>query len=381
MQAERKPIGILGGGQLARMLTLEAHRLGLSTAVLSTKGDDPAALVAAKWHQGDPNRVSDLAKFFALCEAVTFESEFFDAAAIAEASRRSGVPVFPEPSLMAQIQDRKTQKELLDAAGLPTAAWRAVDSQTDAGLALRELGEAGVVFKKRRFGYDGYGTTIVRPRAPLSSVLRAEACTDLVAESFVRFRREIALMAVCDQQGGIAFLPWVETQQSSARCLWVKGPLRETARMRSLRGMLKKWLQQIGYVGAIGIECFELKGGAILINELAPRVHNSGHYSLDALSESQFLLHVRACLGERVESPALSTPGFAMWNLLGSEQAGVLRSEKAVGSASTRLHWYGKSEARPGRKLGHVNAWARTADAALKLAQAQARRLQKQIGY
>lgn len=391
-------LGILGGGQLARMLALEAHRLGLPVAVLSTKSDDPAAQVCGHWVKGDPTNRDDLKAFFEQCSAVTFESEFFDAGTIAHASRDTGVAVYPNPELMEKIQDRKTQKAWLDESGVATAEWRALNSRSDAGALFAELGGA-VVFKKRRGGYDGYGTFVVKSKKALAEFVAQfddkSWADSFIVEKFVPFRRELAVIAVRDRSRTIVFLPWVESKQQDSRCLWVQGPLAPTkalgARLKALESKIKRMLAKADYVGAIAFECFETTRGEILINELAPRVHNSGHYSLDTLSASQFVLHAQACLGLKIEAPRVLFAGFAMWNLLGakskSDASSAVHPEngtlgKVVGSKAegARVHWYGKDQARPGRKLGHLNTWANSPAAAMKLAERAAKQWKKKTG-
>lgn len=383
-----KPIGILGGGQLARMLVLEAHRRGLPVAVLSPLVSDPAREVTGHWVQGDPGKASDLLAFMKKCSVVTFESEFYNAEVIKTASKETGVPVHPEPSLMGLLQDRLTQKQLFDEYEIPTSPWRPVDTLEDAVVAWVALNEK-VVFKKRRGGYDGYGTFVVKSEKDLTDFARkngeGKAPEAFIAESWIRFRREVAVIAVRDLNGAVFFYPFVESRQENSRCLWVQGPLRETRAHEAMKKKIAKFLTGIGYVGAMGIEMFETQNNELIVNEIAPRVHNSGHYTMDAFSMSQFALHLRAVSG--VASEGLAIPlskAFAMWNLLGSEKPAAKtltpwRAQAISGSAT--LHWYGKFESRAGRKMGHVNALSKTPKAALDLAKKTAVKLKKQIGY
>lgn len=356
-----QPLGILGGGQLARMMALKAHELGVPVAILSERGDDPAAQVIAHWHQGDLKDPSALERFLKSCSVATFESEFLDAELLAKLARKTGVEIFPRPHDMALIQDRRTQKELLTRHHLPTADFMAVSTTDDARKAWREF-DKRVVFKKRRFGYDGYGTFVVRSAAELESFLDqlASDTHGFIAERFVPFRREIAIMIARGRNGRTLHLPFVETKQEDARCLWVKGPLKTNPELTKLAKKLERFLQAIDYVGVMGVELFDL-GTTLLINELAPRVHNSGHYSLDALSEDQFTIHLKCVLGLDLVTPLPLAKGFAMMNLLGqSTQSPSWRLP-----ADVSLHWYGKKENRPGRKMGHINALAATPERAL----------------
>lgn len=385
-----KPIGILGGGQLARMLVLEAHRRNLAVAVLSPSESDPAREVTGNWVQGDPNKLSDLRTFMKKCSVVTFESEFYDAEAIKAASKETGVPVHPEPSVMGLLQDRLTQKQLFDDYDIPTSTWRPVDAIEDAIVAWVALGEK-VVFKKRRGGYDGYGTFVVKSEKDLTDFAKQTGGQgSFIAEKWIRFRREIAVIAVRDLNGAVFFYPFVESLQKDSRCLWVQGPLRETRAHLEMKKKIAKFLTGIGYVGAIGIEMFETDKKELIVNEIAPRVHNTGHYTIDAFSSSQFALHLGAVSGVATEGLAIPrSKGFAMWNLLGSEKN---KSSKQTATKLTpwkaralpegaTLHWYGKNESRAGRKMGHVNAIGKTPDAALELVKKSASKLLKEIGY
>lgn len=384
-----KPIGILGGGQLARMLVLEAHRLNLPVAVLSPLETDPARAVTGTWVQGDPLNLKDLTAFMKLCSTVTFESEFFDADLISKAMKESKTPVWPDPKVMGLLQDRLSQKNLLDEYDIPTATWRPVDSSQDAVVAYVAL-DGKVVFKKRRGGYDGYGTFVVKNDGDLGLFANNGVKEPFIAEKWIKFSREIAIIAVRDQAGAVFFYPFVESHQKHARCLFVKGPLRETRTFIEMKKKIAKFLSGIGYVGAMGIEMFETPKG-LIVNEIAPRVHNTGHYTIDAFSLSQFSLHLRAVAGLRTQGFAIPrSKAFAMWNLLGSAkskkpaQLAPWLAKPAVGEKASNeatVHWYGKFESRPGRKMGHVNAQAQTPDSALKLAKSVAAQTAKDIGY
>lgn len=381
-----KPLGILGGGQLARMMALKAHEIGIPVKVLSERREDPAAQVTSLWVQGRLDNRETLTSFLRACSVATFESEFLDADLLEILSKETGTPIYPKPRHMAVLQDRLTQKRLLEKHGLPTSAFLEVHDEESARRAFAVLSHGGrkgekaggVVFKKRRFGYDGYGTFVVRSERELEKFLPELSGPALsrnkrslhgfndhgfIGERFVPFRRELAVMVARGRDGRTLRFPFVETLQENSRCLWVKGPLRESPRLERLGKKAEEFLTALGYVGVMGIELFDT-GREILVNELAPRVHNSGHYSLDALTEDQFTVHLKSVLGCALAPPAelrLHAPGFAMMNLLGSsDHAPSWRLPSDV-----HLHWYGKSENRPGRKMGHINALDRTPAEAL----------------
>jgi 5-(carboxyamino)imidazole ribonucleotide synthase len=253
----------------------------------------------------------------------------------------------------------------LRAHRVPTAPFFPVANFRQAREAWHEFAPSGgLVLKKRRFGYDGYGTFTVRTREELEALrLEVESNNDgFIAEKLIRFRREAAVMIARGRKGPAVVFPLVETKQEKARCLWVRGPLRLTDSARFIR-RLTAFVESIRYTGILGVEIFDSKDG-LLVNELAPRVHNSAHYSLDALNEDQFTAHLKAVLGLTLTKPKALTPGFAMLNLLGED--GVGQASAWDLPAELKLHWYGKSESRPGRKMGHLNATGTTANAALR---------------
>ncbi len=364
-RVQRLPLraGLLGGGQLARMLALKGHEMGLEIHVLSPDPRDPAAQVVRHHHRGDPASEADLKAFFARVDIVTFESEFMDAALLGTVATATRVPVHPRPEIMGRLQDRLRQKEFLESRRLPTAAWREVSSAEDAEAAFHAF-DGELVFKKRRFGYDGYGTYVVRDRAALRRAIDAVESDrhGFIAEAFVPFRREIALMIARRGSGETATFPFVETFQERSRCLWVKGPIAPRARGAArLPAKLAAGLDELDYRGVMGVELFETAKG-LLVNELAPRVHNSAHYSLDALTLDQFSAHWRAVLDLAFGEARPLAGGFAMYNLLGSHA----RAPSWSLPANARLHWYGKNENRPGRKMGHINGLGTSPGNALK---------------
>jgi 5-(carboxyamino)imidazole ribonucleotide synthase len=351
-----KKVGILGGGQLARMLILEGHRLGLEMHVLCTSKNEPAAQVTSHVHIGTIDSLDDLNKFFKDLDAVTFESEFVDIGRITQ-SAFSDIHFFPNMQAIELVQDRLTQKQLLDDHDIPTAAWLPVASNDDLRKAATKF-KKGFVLKKRRFGYDGYGTYMIKKVSPQHEKLLLETPAGFIAEEIIPFIRELATTAV-RSKSQLQFLPLVETKQVDSRCLWVRGPLSDKA-LTPLKKNITRLLGGLNYTGAIAFELFETKKG-LLVNEIAPRVHNSAHYSLDGLNLSQFEYHLRAGLNWQLPPPASIAKGFAMVNLLGEGNGQVKLSDIGAG----KLHWYGKSDNRKGRKLGHITCLGATSDKAL----------------
>ncbi len=364
----KKNLGILGGGQLARMLALRGQEMGLRIHVLSEHATDPAAQVTPLWQKGSPSVERDLAAFFKKLDLVTFESEFMDAQLLAKVARKTGVRMAPQPALMGRLQDRLTQKRLFEKYALPTAPYIALNRAADLDRAVEKLG-LPLVAKQRRFGYDGYGTFILKTERDRKSFLPhlKKNPNGFIAEAWIPFRRELAVMAARRSSGECTFLPWVESFQEHARCLWVRGPIKVRAGA-SMERKIQNFLKGLNYTGVMGIEFFESSKG-LIVNEIAPRVHNSGHYSLDALLEDQFTLHWKSILNIPFSKVQVRAPAFAMYNLLGENQK-TMSVENFPRDVS--LHWYGKSESRAGRKMGHINALGKTpADALKKLSQAR----------
>lgn len=344
-------VGILGGGQLARMMALSAHKLGLQVHVLSSSPSDPAAQVTSHWHQGSLDDPTTLEKFLSKLDFATFESEFLDAGILQSLAKKVQATIQPSPQLMGQLQDRLYQKKLFDQFGLPTSPYIAVSNIQEYKLA-QETFPQGFVLKKRRFGYDGYGTYVIRgnksPQEDLEHFF-IENPHGFIAEAFIPFKRELALSLAINDRNYQA-LPLMETYQQDSRCLWVKGPIQHK-KLARLQKRLIHCLKEINYHGVIAFELFDI-GKELLINEVAPRVHNSAHYSQNALNLDQFSLHWLAVMNEPLPPIKKLHRGFAMYNLLGDST----KSPEWKLSPEVFLHWYGKTDNRPGRKMGHLNS-------------------------
>ena len=360
-------LGILGGGQLARMMVLKSHEMGIKPYILSAHPQDPAAQVTSYFIQGDLNSKRHLKKFLDKVDLAIFENEFLNPSLLYEASVSSNTPVHPKPKIMYLLQDRLNQKKLLQKHKIPTANFVELHSKKQINK-LNSFFSKGVVLKKRHQGYDGYGIFIFKTNAQNKTILTNEPAKQfinknkpLIAEEYIPFKKELAIILVRNRKKQIIELPLVETHQEQACCLWVKGPCRHPKKDLLVK-KLKNLLNQIDYEGVIAFELFETKTGSLLVNELAPRVHNSGHYSLDALSEDQFSLHIKAVLNMDLKEPMKCAKGFAMLNLLGK-----LNPKYWLPPTGTTLHWYGKMESRPGRKMGHLNSLDSSPNKALNI--------------
>ena len=332
-------LGFLGGGQLARMSIQAAQRMGLRCLSLDPGEGGPAAQVANAivGRLDDPKAIAGV---LSRCERVTLENEFIPAGAIREALKLAGREadcLVPGVDALETIQDKLTQRQAYARAGVPSP--RAVTAER-----AEEIGFP-CVLKARFGGYDGKGTRVVRTREEYES-LQPDGW---LAEAFVPFRRELAVMVCVYGDHRFAF-PTVETVQTDYVCDLVL-PADVDASKIALAAV-----EAVGGQGLFGVELFETEDGALSVNEIAPRPHNTGHYTLDWGGPSQFEAHVRAVMGLPPVEP--TSEGFAvMANLLGQPGAGDYRRGlvAALGYEGARFHWYGKAESKPGRKMGHLN--------------------------
>jgi len=347
-------LGIIGGGQLARMLLLAAAPLGVQVRVLCQSEDEPAAQVCGDVHLAKALTPSVLKAFSKGLTALTFESEFYDMNPFEKLqTRNKTLNIFPNPQAMGLLQDRALQKALLDHAKIPTADWCLAKS-APAYAELFKLFPEGFVLKKRRGGYDGYGTYFCRTLDEIKQIHLENLKTDeLIAEKLVSFRRELSLVLTRSKEGSCQSLPLFETHQQQGRCDYVIGPAnaKNSRAFKLLESKIKVLLRSLDYVGVIAFELFEDKNGHLFVNELAPRVHNSAHVSQQALSCSQFEAHIRVGLGLPLPRLDLLKPHFCMVNLIGSGR----KNSSQTGNMTGTLHWYGKMESRAGRKMGHIN--------------------------
>ncbi|MDP3897685.1 MAG: 5-(carboxyamino)imidazole ribonucleotide synthase [Mesorhizobium sp.] len=343
-------IGIIGGGQLGRMLAMAAARLGYRTVILEPQPECPAAQLANRQLAAaydDPAALDELA---AVCDVVTYEFENVPVEAAVRLVSR--VPVFPPPPALDVAQDRVTEKRFLNASGISTARFRAVDSDADLAAALAVFGGDGVL-KTRRMGYDGKGQRLFRGAGPgdASGAFAAMGQVPLILEAFVPFEREISIIAARDRTGAIvAYDPTENVHRGGIlHSSTVPARLRADTALAA-RTAAAAILDALDYVGVIGVEFFVLADGALLVNEIAPRVHNSGHWTEAACAISQFEQHIRAICGLPLGDPARHSD-CVMENLIGDD---VARVAELAGESGVVVHLYGKAEARPGRKMGHI---------------------------
>ncbi|MCS7080524.1 MAG: 5-(carboxyamino)imidazole ribonucleotide synthase [Chloracidobacterium sp.] len=372
-------IAILGGGQLARMSAYAAYRLGCEVGIVARPGDDsPALLTATERFIGDWSSLELLDTVAAYADAVLLENEFI-APDILRYLEATGKPrVAPSSHTIALVQDKFAQKTALAQAGLPVPRFAATDSPDEVLEVSRRFG-LPLVLKCRTNGYDGYGNELIRSAAdiaPAFEKLRKRG-SSLMAEEFVPFTKELAVMAVRNRRGEEVIYPVVETIQHAHVCHTVLAPAAiSEATAASVTALARRVLEAIAGVGIFGIELFLLNDGEVLINEIAPRPHNSGHYTIEACETSQFENHVRAGLDLPLGSPRMRSPVAVMVNLLGGFDAPArpIGLETALQVPGVTVHLYGKKASRPGRKMGHVTALgddlAETRERALRAARA-----------
>jgi len=348
-------IGIIGGGQLGRMLAMAAARLNFRTIILEPQADCPAAQVANRQivaAYDDPSALEELAT---VCDVVTYEFENVPVSA-AEALAQT-VPVYPPPKALEAAQDRLVEKRFINDCGIPTAKFHAIDSQADLEAALADFGGQGVL-KTRRLGYDGKGQKVFRSAADSADGAFAElGSVPLILESFVAFEREISVIAARATDGSVACYDPAENVHRNGILHTSTVPASITdATAAAAREAAEKILTTLGYVGVIGIEFFALADGSLIANEMAPRVHNSGHWTEAACVISQFEQHIRAVSGLPLGN-ADRHSDCVMQNLIGDD---ILDLPDWLKRRDTLVHLYGKTESRPGRKMGHVTTLATT---------------------
>jgi len=343
-------IGILGGGQLGRMLAMAAARLGFDVAVLDPQAGAPASRLAAWPIVGAYDDPAALARLAEVADVITFEFENVPAGAL-ETLARLGGAVAPSARALAIAQDRLDEKQFLNGCGVPTVAFAAVDGAADIVRALESLGHPLLV-KARRGGYDGKGQAWIEHAGEAEAVFAQVGAGPAIAETPADFRRELSVIAARGPGGEIACYPLAENYHEAGILRRTQAPARAGARtLAQAERIAATLLAALDYVGVIGIELFERDDGALLVNEFAPRVHNSGHWTLDGCEVDQFEQHVRAIAGWPLGT-ARAIAHVEMMNLLGEE---VDQWRRLAAEPETRLWLYGKGEARPGRKMGHVN--------------------------
>ena len=351
-------IGILGGGQLGRMLALAAARLGLRTHIYTPEESSPAADVAHAVTIGDFADAEKLRAFGEVVNAVTYEFENVPAETV-DILSADNVPVAPGGKALAIAQDRLIEKQFVMSLGARAAPFHAVDDFASLEAGLKQIGRPAIL-KTRRLGYDGKGQTLIGASNADLALTWGEAnkkaweeigARPSILEGFIDFAMEISVIGARGRDGDIRCY-------DAPRNIHKGGILRQSivpskapeSAVREAIAIASKMLEALGYVGVIGVEFFVEKSGGVIVNEFAPRVHNSGHWTTDACAISQFEQHIRAVAGWPLGDPARHSD-CVMENLIGDE---VDRWRELSREPNACIHLYGKRDAQPGRKMGHV---------------------------
>ncbi|MEA2864441.1 MAG: 5-(carboxyamino)imidazole ribonucleotide synthase [Bradyrhizobium sp.] len=353
-QVKLKPgdtIGILGGGQLGRMLAMAAPRLGLRCQVFSPDPDSPAFDVVLNATCAEYADVEALELFANDVDVITYEFENVPAAAaMVLAARR---PVLPERKILETTQDRLAEKDFIKRLGIGTADYADVSSADSLRAAIARIGLPAVL-KTRRFGYDGKGQALIRDGDAPDQVWEQLATKSAILEAFVPFEREISVIAARSSSGQVECFDVTENEHRDHILKVSRAPAAiSDALAAQARSIAERIATALNYVGVLAVEMFVVQGDGgpkVLVNEVAPRVHNSGHWTLDGASISQFEQHIRAIAGWPLGKPVRHGP-VTMTNLIGED---ILSYEQWLTVPGATVHLYGKGPPRPGRKMGHV---------------------------
>ncbi len=351
MTGTQPAIGTIGGGQLAWMMGIAATRLGIPLAVQAASLDEPAVAIASHVVLGAVDDAAATATLANHCHVITFENEFVDIPSLQHLAA-AGVEFIPPLPILDLLVDKLTQRQFLRQQGIPVPEFLPVETISDLQLAASQWGYP-VVLKARRHGYDGRGTWIATTESELLAAWEGMGRAPALVEAFVPFRRELAIMAARSRTGEIALYPVVQTQQERQVCRRVV----TLSGNEQVNHLARAFLAALSAPGLFGLELFECEDGTVLVNEIAPRPHNSGHYTIEACETSQFEQLVRLAAGLPLGNTAMRVPAAVMVNLLGLEDGEAdyeKRLQRISNHYGTTLHWYGKTQSRPGRKLGHA---------------------------
>jgi len=363
-------LGVMGGGQLGRMFVQAAQSLGYRTVVLDPDAESPAGAVAHEHIRADYLDEAGLTRLAAACDAITTEFENVPAAALQRLAQTRVVA--PAAACVAICQDRADEKAHFGAAGVPCAPYAVIRSEAD--LQAVDAALLPGILKTARMGYDGKGQIRVKTREELAAAWDELKRVPCVLEQMLPLALELSVLVARGRDGAIVQFP---VQQNLHRdgilaVTEVPAPAVDAALQAQAGAAAARIAAELGYVGVLCIEFFVLRDGSLVVNEMAPRPHNSGHYTMNACDVSQFELQVRALAGLPLTTPRLHSP-TVMLNLLGDlwfDAQGVERSPRTPDWAAvlalpgTHLHLYGKTSARRGRKMGHLNITAATAEGA-----------------
>jgi 5-(carboxyamino)imidazole ribonucleotide synthase len=354
-------IGILGGGQLGRMLALAAARLGFKCHIFSPEPDSCAFAVVRRATLAEYEDEAALERFAQDVDVITYEFENVPARTAAFLAARK--PVFPDPHVLATTQDRLVEKDFVAGLGIPTPPYAAVGTAEELAAAIDRIGLPAVL-KTRRFGYDGKGQRMLRPGDDAARAWRSLGEEPCILEGFVAFACEISVVAARGRGGEVVAFDVTENEHGEHILRRSLAPARvNPATEAEAKAIARTIAEALDYVGVLAVELFLVRDGgreSLLVNEIAPRVHNSGHWTLDGATVSQFEQHIRAIAGWSLAHP-MRHGSVEMINLIGAEVDDYAKWLEVPGAT---VHLYGKTGARPGRKMGHVTRLLGPGDAA-----------------
>lgn len=360
-------IGIVGGGQLGKMLVLAAKKMGFYVCVLDPTPQSPAGQVADKQIVGDFKDERKIKELAQISDVLTFEIELANDQVLNHLIQQ-GKQVNPSPKTLGVIRDKLKQKQFLKLNRIPTANFFEISSISDIEKAVKSFGYP-LVLKARTDAYDGRGNFLIKKQKDIAKGLRKLQERRLYIEKFVDFKKELAVMVARSIKGEIRVYPVVETIHKDNICDLVLAPASISKKAwRNAQKIAKKVMQHLRGAGVFGIEMFLEKDDNVLVNEIAPRVHNSGHYSIEAVYTSQFEQHIRAICGLPLGITQMIPEAAVMKNILGTKNGNGFPKniEKALRIPGVSLHIYGKHESRPQRKMGHITAVGNSIEECLK---------------
>ncbi len=365
----RNRIGIVGGGQLGRMLAFEAKKMGFIVSVVDPTPHSPAGQVSDFQIVADYNDEKAIRELAKTSDFLTFEIELANAKLLEELSKR-GVMINPSPKTLAIIKDKLLQKKFLRKAGIAIADFVEVSIKEDIVKVAKKFGYP-LLLKARFNAYDGRGNAMIIKESDIDGCLQKLKGRKLYVEKFVPFVKELAIMVARSTKGEIKTYPVVETIHKNNICHIVFAPAQiDNKLIKKANDLGIKVMKHLRGAGVFGIEMFLTKDNEVLINEIAPRVHNSGHYTIEACVISQFEQHIRAITGMRLGQTEMIVPAAVMVNILGERnaKANISGLEKALAIPQVAVHIYGKADTKTERKMGHVTATGNTIDGAYKKA-------------
>ena len=352
-------IGIIGGGQLAKMTAISAIKYGCDIVILEKAPKSPAENLAVEIIYGDWDDPENLLELANKVDVVTLENEFVDANSL-KVLEDNGHSLYPSSTTIDLVQDKLNQKKTLEDAGIPVVVFTAIESHVEISHHAKKLGWP-IILKARRNAYDGKGNSTLHSEDDIASAWAKLNGKNkkLYIEGFCNFKSELAVMITRDINGKIITYPVVESIQKNHICHIIRAPASiDNKIIKKATDLAIKAVEAIDGIGTIGVEMFCTKDNEIIVNEMAPRVHNSGHYTIEACETSQFENHVRTILGLPLGSSRMIAPAAVMINMLGNKEGNGFPSgiEKALAINGAHVHVYGKTTTNIGRKMGHVTA-------------------------